>query len=65
MSSNQLTSLLDSFGSLTVGGDLNLDIIHLTSPPEEFGSLTVGGNMHLGMNLIAAEFEDEDDNEYY
>ena len=55
MSSNQLASLPEGFGSLTVGGDLYLDDNRLASLPEGFGSLTVGGEVHLYSNPIAAE----------
>ena len=43
LSNNQLTTLPESFGSLTVGGDLSLSSNQLTALPESFGSLTVDG----------------------
>ena len=56
MDSNQLASLPEGFGSLTVGGDLFLNNNQLASLPEGFGSLTVGGDLiYLDSNPIAAE----------
>ena len=42
-----LTTLPESIGDLTVGGDLSLDQNQLTTLPESFGSLTVGGELIL------------------
>ena len=45
---NQLTSLPESFGELTVSGSVLLHDNQLTSLPESFGKLTL--NLSLGSN---------------
>ena len=52
---NQLTSLPEGFGSLTVGGSLYLHNNQLASLLDGFGSLTVGGYVYLNGNPISAE----------
>ena len=44
---NQLTTLPESFGFLTVGGDLNLNENPLTMLPDSFDNLTVGLTLRL------------------
>ena len=48
----RITVLPESIGSLTVGGNLDLDDNQLASLPEGFGSLTVGGGVYLNSNPI-------------
>ena len=47
-----LTTLPDSIGDLTVGGNLYLNENQLTTLPESFGSLTVGGDLCLCRNQL-------------
>ena len=46
--------LPESFGDLTIGGDLFLNNNQLTSLPAGFGSLTVGGTLFLGENELTS-----------
>ena len=48
----QLTKLPESFGSLTVRGDLDLNENELRTLPESFGSLTVGRDLTLDQNQL-------------
>ena len=47
----RITVLPEGFGSLTVGGDLDLSSNQLASLPDGFGSLTVGGRLILDPGL--------------
>ena len=58
MNNNQLESLAESFGSLTVGGNLDLYNNQLESLPESFGSLTVGGDLYLYDNPVAGSLSE-------
>ena len=49
-----MTSLPESFSSLTVGGGLYLGDNQLTSLPESFGGLTVGGDLLLHRNQLTS-----------
>ena len=49
---NQLSSLPDSFGSITVGGNLSLFNNQLGSLPDSFGSITVGRDLDLRDNPL-------------
>ena len=48
----QLRTLPESFGSLTVGGGLYLEHNQLRTLPESFGSLTVDGYLSLHDNHL-------------
>eukprot|EP00658_Telonema_sp_P-2_P002219 TRINITY_DN1084_c0_g1_i7.p1 TRINITY_DN1084_c0_g1~~TRINITY_DN1084_c0_g1_i7.p1 ORF type:complete len:152 (-),score=29.07 TRINITY_DN1084_c0_g1_i7:274-729(-) len=49
---NQLKSLPESFGNVTVGRFLNLQYNELQSLPESFGNIAVGGNVLLRGNEL-------------
>ena len=55
LDNNQLSSLPDSFGSITVSRDLRLDNNQLSSLPDSFGSLTVGRNLQLDIDQLMTE----------
>ena len=54
LNNNQLSSLSESFGMLTMDGDLYLHHNQLSSRslPELFGSMTVGGDLELSRNKL-------------
>jgi len=49
-SGNQLTSLPDSIGNMTVGGNFYCSENQLTSLPDSIGNMTVGGNFSCSYN---------------